>query len=634
MLTDKYDIGFLQAHLAPLAQWRPYPPASDRVAWDALWEDPRNRERKAYVIGGAEMIVGTPWPELPATLYMDYIRTGRRGRYDRPYRLRRSRLARLVLAECMEYRGRFLDEIINGIWLITEEATWAVPPHATRDRLGDDVDPLPKQGEDTPELASLQTPVQLGQTLYLLGGALDSISPAVRERIRRQCLSRMIEPFEDHHEDYFSWMDGHNNWTPYCCLHMLRAAMYLLADTGRLARVTQRLMKGVDRFIAQYGADGGCNEGPSYWSMAAGAMFGFLEQLHERSGGAITIYDEPLIREMGLYITRAHLAGPWFANFADARARLSPPREVIYNYGQRVGSQRMKDFAAVAGNWAPPESPYAASVEQLFHPIELPTLAVSDYRHEPEVWLPDLQVMITRDTAEAGRGIVCAAKAGHNNENHNHNDIGQFIIVLDGDPIVVDIGPEQYNRTTFSKQRYTLWTFRSSGHDVPMVNGFEQSPGRFAVHDRQLLAALKATDVSYRSDESRRVLGMNMERAYPPEAGIVSLRREIVHESGETPSVSVTDDVEVKAGPVELAVPLYTPHAPELPAPGAVQMGAGNRRLRLHYDPSTVSCTAETIDLTDPGLRSIWGPVLHKVLLRHRTPEPRTSMTLRFAVDG
>ncbi len=633
MLLERYDLDFLGSHLLPRGRWRPFPPAADRGAWDALWEDPLNRERRARAVEAAGALLGTQWPALPATLYMEYVRTGNRTRYAGPYGQRRERLATLVMAECMEHRGRFLDEIINGLWLITEEPTWAVPAHARREPLGDDVDPLPRQGEETLALCSLRTALQLAETSYLLAEELDGVSPAVRDRVRRQILSRIVETFERHGDDHFWWTDGRNNWTPYCCTHLLGAAMHLLDETERLAAITHRLMGVVDRFIAGYGPDGGCDEGPGYWTMAAGAMFAFLEQLRSRSAGEIDIYDEPLIREMGLYITRVHLDGPWFANFADAGARAGVNRELVYRYGERVGSERMKAFAAAAGRWAPAGSAHSVGPGHLFDPVVIPEGLADGFRPEREVWLPDLQVMVTRDTTESGRGLVCAAKAGHNSENHNHNDVGQFILMLEGEPMIVDVGTEAYTRRTFSPERYTLWTQRSSGHNVPLVGGFEQSPGRYAEKDPRRLRGFRATDVGFRVDGERRALGMNLEEVYPEEAGIVSLRREIVH---ETPSVSVTDAIEMKEGPADLAVPIFTPWTPELLEPGVVRLAAerAERGLYLHYDPATAEYTCAPVELTDERLRAVWGPVLHRMELRCRILDSRARMVLRFAVDA
>ena len=38
-------------------------------------------------------------------------------------------LQRLILAECLEGKGRFVDDIANGVWLICEETFWGAPAH-------------------------------------------------------------------------------------------------------------------------------------------------------------------------------------------------------------------------------------------------------------------------------------------------------------------------------------------------------------------------------------------------------------------------------------------------------------------------------------------------------------------------
>ena len=40
---------------------------------------------------------------------------------------RRDRLHALVLAECVEDRGRFLDAIADTAWAVAEESSWTVP---------------------------------------------------------------------------------------------------------------------------------------------------------------------------------------------------------------------------------------------------------------------------------------------------------------------------------------------------------------------------------------------------------------------------------------------------------------------------------------------------------------------------
>ena len=71
-----------------------------------------------------ERRVGRQWPGLPATVCMQFSRNGNRSNYGALSFARRSALADLVIAECHTADGRFLDDIIDGIWCICEESFW------------------------------------------------------------------------------------------------------------------------------------------------------------------------------------------------------------------------------------------------------------------------------------------------------------------------------------------------------------------------------------------------------------------------------------------------------------------------------------------------------------------------------
>jgi hypothetical protein len=96
-----------------------------------------------------------------------------------------------------------------------------------------------------------------------------------------------------------------------------------------------------------------------------------------------------------------------------------------------------------------------------------------------DVWLPEIQVMLARDQVGSSERLCLAAKGGHNAESHNYNDVGNFIVYIDGKPAIVDAGVETYTRKTFSAERYTIWPMQSGYHSLlPTVDGLMQSPGR------------------------------------------------------------------------------------------------------------------------------------------------------------
>lgn len=634
MLTQRYHHTFLNEHLLPCQQWRPFPQANDRQAWEAIAANPAYHGLTQFLIRTAEQQLGASWPELPATLYMEFVRTGNRSHYEHLYFERRQRLATFVLAECLEYRGRFLDEIVNGLWAIMGEVTWCIPAHARQlgRQFGPDHyahDPLPRPVAEFVDLFACETAMVLAESLYLLQDALEALSFALCERLRGQILKRVVIPVETRYD--FWWMEGSMNWGPWCASNTLGAGLYLIEDPTRLALFTFKLMGVIDRFIGAYGADGGCDEGPMYWGVAAGAMLIFLELLYSRTNGAIDIYHEPLIQNMGRFIVSTHLCGKWFANFADASAQLSLKQAVVYRYGERIQDQAMQDLAlASAANLRATgregmtllrENTGGALIHILrdlfWMPTERPAIPI---RHAPTVWLPDVQVLVVREQPEDGQGLVLATKGGHNGENHNHNDLGQFIIFLDGQPGIIDVGRGTYTRQTFSPERYSLWFTRAAGHNVPIVNGVEQAAGR----------EFRATNVTFVENGATQTLAMNLEAAYPPEAGLRSLRRVISFHHAQPAQIMIQDEFETNTATPSIVIPLYSQQPVEIVSPGKLLIQTQPRQLALTYDPECLFPTVVAISLDDPTLQNVWGGQVFKITLTCRNSGHKGAHCLVF----
>jgi hypothetical protein len=85
--------------------------------------------------------------------------------------------------------------------------------------------------------------------------------------------------------------------------------------------------------------------------------------------------------------------------------------------------------------------------------------------------------MVARDKEGSTDGLFVAAKGGHNDESHNHNDIGNYVIYYNGQPVLIDVGRGTYTRKTFSSRRYDIWYNCSDYHNVPTINGVTQPAG-------------------------------------------------------------------------------------------------------------------------------------------------------------
>lgn len=124
LLGSVFTPELLSRSLIAALDWHPYPKVAEREAWQQVY-----REVADKVVVRAEKIKGTEWESLPATVFLEYKRNGNRSHYESYYFTRRTRLLDLVLGECVEGKGRFLDEIVNGIWLGCEETFWGLPAH-------------------------------------------------------------------------------------------------------------------------------------------------------------------------------------------------------------------------------------------------------------------------------------------------------------------------------------------------------------------------------------------------------------------------------------------------------------------------------------------------------------------------
>ena len=611
MLLDRYGRD-LDRLIPPGGPMTPIPPAADAAAWNEVPAGAR-----AEVIAHGERYLGHSWPALPASLFLQFQREGDRSRYEHGSFARRGALSALVAAECCEGRGRFVDDIVNGIWAICEESFWGVPAH-------NDGRPLPDVEHPIFDLFAGETGALLAWTHHLLRAPLDAVTPLVSARLRLEAARRIIDPFLQRDDFWWMGLRGQrqlNNWTPWCTSHALAAALLLEDDPARRTAAVRKAMGCLDRFLAAQPTDGGCDEGTGYWDRAAGSVFDCLELLHGACAGKIDVYAEPLVRDMARYLYRAHIAGPWFVNFADGGARVEISADLVHRFAQRIDDPALRSLAAAAHREQRQrgrrlQGPLPRLLPALFHFADLEADAESaEAPHLGDCWLPDTQVMTARSAPGTARGLYVAAKGGHNNERHNHNDVGHFIVYADGEPAVVDVGVETYSAKTFGPQRYDIWTMRSPYHNLPTVRGVEQRAG----------AQFRASAVVCRPGE----LSLDLSGAYPAEAGIATWRRTIRLERAGSGAVEVEDDFCLTEPTDDVCLSLMTCREPILESAGLCAL-LGGTTLRIHYDGEALLAAAEAIALQDPRLRSVWGDRLWRITLRARGPV--RSATWRMSV--
>ncbi len=496
------------------------PTAADRAAWLPYADTPEAKK----IIAHAEGTVGTPIPELPDELYMQFLTIGNRSNYERVYFQRqRDRLFPLVQAEVLEYKGRFLEAIEKELDAMFNEKSWVLPAH--------DANLLNFNG--TAPYADLFCSELCANLAIYDWWLQDKLQLATRKRIRDEIERRMFAAYrhvirtgEITRGQW--WAVGGNNWNSVCHSQLIVAAMLLMEDRHDRAEILAAVEQAMPFFTAGYSADGYCTEGMGYWGYGYGRFLILAETVLMMTGGKLSLYNNETLHNVAAYARDIQIEENCCPAFADCGVGASPSPDDIaiiqYRYPDAV-LRAIPPRTEVTG--VPMLTVLRCFNKQPWPPANVPL----DGQLPPRKLYPLANIYVGRSTLN-GRHFGVAFKTGHNAEQHNHNDIGSFTIVLNRHQFFLDPGGEPYTKRTFSPRRYEGQMLNSFGHMVPIVEGKLQSPGQ------QSHGTFISTDFTDDVD----TIVADIAPAYPEAKELVSLKRTLIFNRKEQ-TLTVRDDV-------------------------------------------------------------------------------------------
>ncbi len=621
LLSTTFTEEFLTSKLLPVDAWHPYSRWGERSGWDAVPVDIRSR-----IIAQAEADQKAGWSAIVATSFLEFKRNGNRSRYEAQSFGRRDHLKSLVLAECLEGKGRFMDDIANGVWLICEESFWGAPAHLYMQKAGPG---LPDITDPVIELFGAETVQLLAWTKYLLAEQLDGVSPLINKRITIEAERRILTPARERND--FWWMGFEpnrrtarlNNWTPWINSNLMVANLILEEDPKLRVIEATRILKSLDAYLNEYWPDAGEEEGPGYFSASPMCYFEAVSMIDAATGKLSNILANPFIDAMGRYILNAHICDDNYIDYGDAHVHAGPDGDLLYRFGKAVHDGQLAAFgayyAAKRGLTSTQEGDEERGVRLPSMSRALPeVLGAVELRAAPakdvlirDSYYPELGLVTARVKEDSADGMYFAVLAANNGRSHSHNDTGSYILYQDGEPVAIDVGVEAYTAKTFSPERYTIWTMQSAYHNLPTIGGVMQHNG----------VEFKATDRKYSTDDKRATYSFNIAAAYPQEAGVKSWVRTLTLDRAQD-RITVEEDFELeRAVPVTLSI--MTPRVATVDAAGSMtlKLNSGEASVsRLKFDGSRIEPKVETIELADAGLRASWGPQVYRILLSSNQP--------------
>ncbi|MBU3807145.1 MAG: heparinase II/III-family protein [Candidatus Phocaeicola faecipullorum] len=576
--------------------WVPYPAYSDREGWNSLLND----EDRQTLINTGEKMLDYKWQVIRATDYLEYERSGERNIMQNPYEANRKAINVLMMAELAEGKGRFIDQLINGVFFSCEMTSWVLSAHLPRQSTKRS---MPDWREQIIDLGSGNYGSMLAWVYYFFHDTFDKADPVISLRLRHELQERILDPFMENDREWwmaFYWKPGEiiNNWNPWCNSNVLQCYLLLEDDRNKLTDAVWRTMQSVDKFINFVKSDGACEEGTSYWGHAAGKMYDYLQILSDGTNGKVSLFNNPMIRRMGEYISRSYVGDGWVVNFADASAKGGGDAPLIYRYGRAVGSEEMMQFAAYLLKGKRPTIPLGNDAFRTLQCVLLnKELEQTEAAHKVPActWYPETEFCYLTNNS----GWFLATKGGFNNESHNHNDAGTFSLYINNTPILIDAGVGTYTRQTFSSERYSIWTMQSNYHNLPMINGVPQRFGQ----------EYKATNVVCK--EKQRYFSADISTAYPEEAAVNSWTRAYKLENKR---LVITDKFSLKETKAANQVNFLVWGDIDISKAGKVSITVGDEHATLEY-PTNFKATLETIELPDTRLSNVWGKQIYRIVL-------------------
>lgn len=529
-----------------------------RAMTPEFWQEVRNKDCYAdYRKNLSDMwdtYSSSPIPLLPYSAFKLFFTTGDRDTYEKPYFDRRRMLDCAALMSLIyPDEPAYLDRLMDVIYAICDEYTWCLPAHQGT---------LEKNNNAVIDLFASETGLYLAEIYTLFG---DRLEPLIRDRILVEIDRRIFTPFlsTKPYEHYSWWETGTSNWTAVCMGSVACTFMHLRPDTARA--LIPRFEAAMACFLQGYGNDGVCEEGGSYWNYGFGFFLLYADMIRTLTEGEIDHFRSPKVRAIATFYQKTLLSGNSCISFADANA------EGAVNLGRTHYLMREYPDEVVM-----PNVPFTYTETAKFSVHLRSALWFSEEftiseLPDCEFYAPDAAWFVKR-TASYG----FAAKGGHNQEPHNHNDVGSFILAKNGRQLICDLGFGLYTRQYFREERYNIFEPSSRSHSVPIVDGRYQYAGK----------QFRARNASAEDG----TFSLDLAAAYNrPDERI--LRTFTCDED----SVTLTDTFDLKEGAAvtERIVTKFKPVCTE----GKVTM----EELTLTYDPTLWDCFVSTEQATKDG---------------------------------
>ncbi|UOQ48423.1 heparinase II/III-family protein [Gracilibacillus caseinilyticus] len=464
--------------------------------------------------------------EIDFRTYREFMTNGEREAYEQQYFYRRKRVTTfgLMLYVC-PHDMHYVSLLENEIWQICNEFTWCLPAHLDPDREEQSYTMYLQTNHlaYTVDLFAAETAFMLAEMVTMYKERLD---PFLIDKVAIEVDRRVFTPFK---QQTFHWERAAHNWASVCGGSIGAAAIYLIADEEERNSILTRVNETMKYYLSGFQEDGGCTEGYLYWQYGFGFFCYYADLLKKVE--PVNLFHDPKVKQIALFQEKIFLSDNHIVNFSDAPPHAAPMIGFTHYLHQQFPEVHLPnkylartEIVDHCGRWAP-------AIRELQWYDD--RLQGSDWPKQ-NYYLKESAIFLSRKKEGS-----FAVKAGHNEEPHNHNDVGQFILYGKNQVFLRDLGAGQYNKDYFNHNRYQFICNSAEGHSVPVIDGTCQQAGKeYRGH---------FVEVEQKYDIDR--LLMDMSQAYPAD---VRLLRELKWMHTDQPVLQVMDTFQFNQAPDSL----------------------------------------------------------------------------------
>ncbi len=500
--------------LVPDDTYSPFPDIDNRQYWDAI---AATKDGQALLAEAKGMIAAEPEVPISDELYRRANKEGNRAIYKPRYYNTMDKLEKFTLAECIENKGNFLEQIQNFSLAIMQMKSWVHPNH-------DDAENGVLEGRRVSiDLGARKFGLVLSLVDITLKDRLDSgVRSSIRQNTKRRVIDTYLESCKgEGHPRNNTWIRATSNWNSVCTSGSLFTIITMSKDKAERVGAIGSAINSMKYYMSGFGEDGYCSEGLGYWNYGFGHYLYLAEIIYDYTDGKVDLFEFDNPEKMvavANFPANYEIHNKCYAPFSDGVFKVAEGNDNFAyllsarQYGSRKPSYFMPNESVftVIG-WRDAEANVDSANSE--------SLALSTY-------FDDCGIIISRGAQQ--KKFSVAIKAGHNGENHNHNDVGSYFVLLEDDIVAGDIGAPSYTAGAFSPNNPA----RSSwGHPVPRINNTLQSSGK----------KFKGEVISTEFTEGFDVAKINLLPAYEIPA-LTMLERTMKNDRSGAGVISITDE--------------------------------------------------------------------------------------------